>query len=138
MHTENNPMAGDAPEPLRTMRVPDGFAEWLPPGFEFTVLLEHEHDQWYATAEDFTISGVGPTVKAAVMDVIDLVEAYLVAHFEDGQPFAATLRPASISTSTKLEAKLGNILAGVLRGAGERIPMPREKRVPLLPERVCA
>lgn len=138
MQTENNSMA-EAPQPLvRPMRAPEGFVKWLPGDFKFRVLLEREHEQWFATAEDFTITGVGASIEAAAMQVIELVEVYLIAYFEEGKPYEAARRPAAISAGTKVEAKIGNVLASVLRGAADRIPLPREKRMGLALDPACS
>lgn len=131
MQTDDDMMASNAPKPLRKFDVPEGFADWMPDKLRFKLLLERANGQWYATAESFNISGVGPSEHAAVRDVLDLVNAYLLAHYEDGVSFEETLRPVSLSTGVKIEAKLGTVLHGLLRGAADRIPVPREKRVDL-------
>lgn len=99
-----------APAPNR-----DALSAWLMGLPEFTVVTKRDHDgRWFALVEEFDITGMGDSEDAALKDMLGLLSAYLLAHFEDGTPFEETRRP--IPRRLKLEIRAGSLmLHGVQR-----------------------
>ena len=70
---------------------PVDFAEWIPTGFVRVAVTRH-HGQWYATATDFDIAGVGPDEGAAYRNLIKLLTAYLRSYYDEGRPYVDAIR----------------------------------------------
>ncbi len=91
---------------------PRAFADWLDQERAFVLAVERREDRWYALLVDFDITGMGATRHDAIEQVFDLLMAYLVAYFEDGQPFSAALRPIPklLRTRIRLETSIGRLV----------------------------
>ena len=67
------------------------FRDWLgSPVIEVTI--RRQHDQYYATAPLFDLSGVGKSEVEALRDLTGLLETYLLSCFESGRPYSDAVR----------------------------------------------
>jgi hypothetical protein len=107
---------GSGADPVGVTPRESGFDAWLPTR-SFSVVLTHQHDQWYATATAFGIAGVGPTKDAACVDAEGLVRTYLMSCFESGVTFAEAQRPvtAGARSSTPSRSSLSYAKAVISR-----------------------
>jgi hypothetical protein len=69
----------------------EDFASWLGSPV-VSVSLLRRHNQWYATADDFHVAGVGATEGEAYRDVAGLVDAYLHSCFAEGMTYSAACK----------------------------------------------
>jgi hypothetical protein len=122
---------GDGLQLHASASAPSEFAGWLPEDFSLQLMVRREHGNWYATAREFTVTGMGDSPRSAVREAAELVVDYLLAYFRDGQPYEAARRPASFGLATKVESRVGTLLSSVLRGAADQMPIPRRERVSL-------
>jgi hypothetical protein len=78
------------------VRSQNGFDAWLVSPV-IRVSVSSRHGQWYASADDFGIAGVGDSEADAYRDVSGLVETYLLMCFRDGLSYGDAVRdrPAS-------------------------------------------
>lgn len=89
----------------------DDFATWLGTPV-IQVSLRHQHDQWYACADDFGIAGVGASEAAAYAHVAALVERYLRSYYAEGRTFEEALSarrrpdPSPLAPAAKLIGRL--------------------------------
>lgn len=91
---------------------PRAFADWFDQERAFALAVERREARWYALLMDFDITGVGATRQDAIEQAFDLLTAYLVAYFEDGQPFSAALRPIPrlLRARIRLETSIGRLV----------------------------
>ncbi len=124
-------MARGNSQQLHASDVSVDFVDWLPQPFSVQLILRPEHGKWYAMAREYDVTGMGDSPKEAAQEVIELVMDYLLAYFREGSPYEATLRPVSLNIATRIESQFGTILSSILRGAAEKVPLPRRKRITL-------
>lgn len=105
---------------------PRAFADWFDQERAFVLAVERREARWYALLVDFDITGMGATPQEAIEQAFDLLMGYLVAYFEDGQPFAAALRPIPtlLRTRIRLEAGIGRF---VRRLGGRQLAFASER-----------
>lgn len=106
------------------MRIPDGFADWLG-DCAFMIAVERRDGKWYALIMDFDITNVGATQREAIQSAVESMTEYLIAYFEDGVSYEATLRPVPrrMRTRIRAEAAIGHL---VRRIAGSHINIASE------------
>jgi hypothetical protein len=102
----------------------EAFDQWMRGLLSFRVALRREQGQWFALAEDFDITGMGESREDALRDMVGLLSAYLMAHFEDGTPFEQTLRP--IPRRLRIEIRRDTFLSQILERFAHRAPRNEE------------
>jgi hypothetical protein len=107
------------------------FSAWLDDDFSFRVAVKYEHGQWYALLLEFDITGCGATRGAAVQDSFELLGSYLQAYFEEGAPFADTLRPVPWLLRARITVE--SMIGRPLRGLALRFPLASESTYTLPP-----
>jgi len=107
----------------------EAFSAWLPEWFEITLATRRENGRWFALVEEFDITGMGDSEMAAQRDMLGLLAAYLVSHFEEGHAFEDAWRP--IPRGLKLTIRRDQLLNRAVRFA--RGPVGRETRLLIPP-----
>lgn len=91
------------------------------------VWLTHEHDQWYALAEDFDAAGVGASPHAAIDDMCEVLGEYLHACAAEGLSLDEARRPISRGRKLGLRrAFFGAWIRRKGREAAQRYRLPYE------------
>lgn len=99
--------------------VRDGFHAWLPTRLALRVEVVKQHGQWYATATEFSLAGVGLTQADAIRDMNGLVGAYLHSQFVDGRSYENAVESRAANREDRaLRVLVASVVGAALRRLG--------------------
>jgi hypothetical protein len=103
------------------------FQSWVIDGLRdrgLHIAVKRESGQWYALLLEFDITGCGETREEAVQEGLEMLVAYLDAHYEDGDSFEVALRPipGTLRLRIELESALAPLARTLLNRNLDRLP----------------